>query len=239
MKSLSTIRRGLSQLINGILHKAGYNLTRLPAKANQKGTLPLASSNQMISTNNQDCENIGKYTYGHIQALRHCCCRVKNGAFCSIANDVQIGVSQHDSTSISTNHFYEDERFGGFISGSISKYFAVNNREVVVGNDVWIGTNVVILPNIRIGNGAIIGAGAVVTKDVPDFAIVGGVPAKIIKYRFSKEEQDIISLSQWWNWSDDFIKSHITLFSDNKLFMEFVKNHFDLIKDNLEIKGKV
>lgn len=55
--------------------------------------------------------------------------------------------------------------------------------EVVIGNDVWIGMRVIIMPGVKIGNGVVIGAGAVVTKDVPDFAIVGGVPAKVIKFR--------------------------------------------------------
>ena len=60
--------------------------------------------------------------------------------------------------------------------------------EVVIGNDVWIGMRVIIMPGVKIGNGVVIGAGAVVTKDVPDFAIVGGVPAKIIRYRNSNEK---------------------------------------------------
>ena len=56
-------------------------------------------------------------------------------------------------------------------------------KEVVIGNDVWIGMRSIIMPGVKIGNGAVIGAGAVVTKDVPDYAIVGGVPAKVIRYR--------------------------------------------------------
>ena len=56
-------------------------------------------------------------------------------------------------------------------------------KEVTIGNDVWIGMRVIIMPGVKIGNGAVIGAGAVVTKDVPDYAVVGGVPAKVIRYR--------------------------------------------------------
>ena len=72
----------------------------------------------------------------------------------------------------------------------------------IIGDDVWIGTNVVILPGVHIGQGAIIGAGAVVTKDVPPYACVGGVPAKLLKYRFPKETiEKLLKIN--WSQKDD------------------------------------
>jgi len=75
----------------------------------------------------------------------------------------------------------------------------IHKCELVIGNDVWVGQNAIFLPSVkRIGDGAVIGAGAVVTKDVPDFAVVVGNPAKILKYRFSEETQLKIKASKWW-----------------------------------------
>ena len=91
----------------------------------------------------------------------------------SIGNDVMMAPNV---TIVTQNHETSD----------LSKPMRLQTapkKKVTVGNDVWIGTNVVIMPGITVGNGVIIGAGAVVTKDVPDFAVVGGIPAKIIKYR--------------------------------------------------------
>lgn len=79
----------------------------------------------------------------------------------------------------------------------------IKNGKVTIGNDVWIGAGTIILPNIKIGNGVIIAAGAVVTKDIPDYAMVGGVPAKVIKYRFNPQEIEILNKVKWWNWSDE------------------------------------
>lgn len=78
-----------------------------------------------------------------------------------------------------------------------------NKGNIIIGNDVWIGYEAVILAGVTIGDGAIIGTRAVVTKDVPPYTIVGGVPAKPIKKRFSEEIISKLLDIQWWNWSDE------------------------------------
>ncbi|WP_275695529.1 CatB-related O-acetyltransferase [Fredinandcohnia quinoae] len=85
--------------------------------------------------------------------------------------------------------------------------------QIIIGNDVWIGRGATLLPGIVIGNGAVVAADAVVTKDVPPYAIVGGNPAKVIKYRFSNEIIDKLNKIKWWNWKDNKImesKDYIT-----------------------------
>ena len=84
-----------------------------------------------------------------------------------------------------------------------------NKGDIVVGNDVWIGYEAVILAGVTIGDGAIIGARAVVTKDVPPYTIVGGVPAKPIRKRFNEETIDILLKLKWWDWSKERIAKNI------------------------------
>ena len=84
-----------------------------------------------------------------------------------------------------------------------------NKGDIVVGNDVWIGYEAVILAGVTIGDGAIIGARAVVTKDVPPYTIVGGVPAKQIRKRFNEETIDILLKLKWWDWSKERIAKNI------------------------------
>ena len=97
------------------------------------------------------------------------------------------------------------------------------NTSVVVGNDVWIASYVKILGGVTIGDGAIIAAGAVVIKDVPPYAIVGGVPARIIRYRFSPEQIEWLMGIKWWDKDEQWIQAHAKYFDDIERFMEIVK----------------
>ena len=79
-------------------------------------------------------------------------------------------------------------------------------KRAIIGNDVWLGKNVIVVNSSNIGNGVIAGAGAVITRDIPDYAVVGGVPARIIKYRYNQEQIKALNTISWWNWSDDEIR---------------------------------
>ena len=91
-----------------------------------------------------------------------------------------------------------------------------------IGNDVWIATHVIIKDGITIGDGAIIGAGAVVVKDVPPYAVVGGVPAKVIKYRFEQSIINKLLVLQWWNASDEKLKNSVSYFQSEYVTIEML-----------------
>ena len=89
-----------------------------------------------------------------------------------------------------------------------------------IGNDCWIGDKAFLVGGISIGDGAVVLAGAVVTKDVPPYAIVGGVPANIIRYRFDDTTISLMLKSQWWNKSPKWLRDNWKLFSDIEKFKE-------------------
>jgi len=109
------------------------------------------------------------------------------GNYCSIGSGVVIGPGEHHLEAISlSGRFYKNA------------YEELTNKPCEISHDVWIGTNAIIMRGLKVGIGAVIGAGAIVTKDVPDFAVVVGVPARILKYRFEKEKQNQILESKWF-----------------------------------------
>jgi acetyltransferase-like isoleucine patch superfamily enzyme len=122
------------------------------------------------------------------------------GKYCSISFDVKLGLAPHPLDYISTSPLFYSKR-RGLIPEST---FHENDRGfVTVGHDVLISANVIVLAGVNIGNGAVIGAGAVVNKDVPPYAIVAGVPARVIRYRFSPDEIEKLQKSEFWNSSPE------------------------------------
>ncbi|MDP4208357.1 MAG: CatB-related O-acetyltransferase [Bacteroidota bacterium] len=141
------------------------------------------------------------------------------GKFCSIASEVIIGLGKHPTNFVSTHPaFYSTDKL--FITFSDRDYYK-EYEKVSIANDVWIGTRVIISGGISIGNGAIIGAGALVTKDVPPYAIVGGVPAKIIRYRFDEDTISKLETSKWWENDINWFRDNYILFHN---VADFLKN---------------
>lgn len=136
------------------------------------------------------------------------------GKFCSIADHCRVGMSSHTLSFISTSPIFT-QRFNALHEQWINENtIEVKSSEerVVIGNDVWIGSHVLINGGVHIGDGACVAAGAVVVKDVPPYAIVGGVPAHIIRYRFSEEVIDSLLEQPWWEFSESTLKQKIPLF---------------------------
>lgn len=160
----------------------------------------------------------GVYISGNVEIGRHTSINGPNvdiyakinkvtiGNFCSIARNVSIQEFNHNFNNLSTYLISKN------ILKSSGEEDLSSKGEIIIGNDVWIGAHSVILSGVTIGDGAIIAANTVVTKDVPAFAIIGGNPSKVLKYRFDDLIIEEILKLNWWNWSDDKIKENISLF---------------------------
>lgn len=127
------------------------------------------------------------------------------GRYCSIAPGVIIGDSNHPTDWLSTHSFQWGD--GQWIPSETFRNFSTPKEKkkahTVIGSDVWIGANAIILSNITIGNGAIIAAGSVVSRDVPPYAIVGGIPARVIRYRFDEQTIARLMKIRWWRFRPD------------------------------------
>ncbi|HEY5236653.1 MAG TPA: CatB-related O-acetyltransferase [Rhabdochlamydiaceae bacterium] len=148
--------------------------------------------------------------------------KLKIGNFCSIAAEVNILLGgEHRTDWVTTYPFSALLPEAGHIKGHPR-----TKGDVIIGNDVWIGKGAYILSGVNIGDGAVIGASAVVTKDVPPYAIVGGNPARIIRYRFDEETIKKLLEIAWWNWSDEKISSAIELLlsEDVSRFIEYYES---------------
>lgn len=138
------------------------------------------------------------------------------GKYCSIANDVHfiLDSGHHRLSEVTSfphfNHLVDkDLPIGNQTQSDFRKNIKTEESKTIIGNDVWIGMNAIILPNVKIGDGVTILAGSVVTKDVPDYAVVGGIPAAIVKMKYDLDTIDKMKKIQWWNWSPEKVEENV------------------------------
>lgn len=180
---------------------------------------------------------IGRFTYGYQELLEYFPIAESIGRYCSINGTAKIW-NNHSLDCVTTSPILDHVRFYPWEKHDERREFVKkygihkenaqfdnstirDNRPVVIGNDVWVGAYVSILPGVRIGDGAVITAGAVVTRDVKPYAIVGGVPAKTIRYRFDEKMVKRLLEVKWWDWSVEEVERHIELLYDPEQFMRY------------------
>lgn len=149
---------------------------------------------------------------------------IKIGKYCSIGSRLNIVIGQHKvQKNVSTfpgfysiDHEYKNKL--GICYTKKNKFeekkIVDGKYNIVIGNDVWIGSDVKIFQGIKIGDGAVIGTGALVTKNVESYSIVGGIPAKLIRKRFSQEDEKFLLRLKWWDKGEPWIKEYGDYFDD-------------------------
>jgi len=170
------------------------------------GKYNLLSSNAKLSNS-----TLGDFSYlGESSILNNTIV----GKFTCIGPNVNIGMGTHPLSDFVSIHpvFYSTASQVGTTFAD-HQYFS-EYADTFIGNDVWIGANVVVMAGVNIGNGAVIAAGAVITKDVPPYAIVGGVPAKIIRFRFSEDQIEALQNISWWDIAESDLRRKYRLLHD-------------------------
>jgi acetyltransferase-like isoleucine patch superfamily enzyme len=147
--------------------------------------------------------------------------RLRVGNYSSIGSTFLLG-GEHANDRVTT---YPHRILMG-MEGAGEDGFPTRTGDTVVGSDVWACYGAMILSGVHVGDGAIVGGGAVVTKDVPPFAVVGGNPARVIRYRFDEEQQHALLEIRWWDWPEEEIRKAVPLLAEKDVdtFIEYARN---------------
>lgn len=178
-----------------------------------KGAINLGYKSRIDNNALLEHSKVGDFSYVGAEARLN---YTTIGKYSSIGPGVCAGLGMHPTSNFvsSSNWFYTN------VQDHPELPYFEDYKESHIGNDVWIGAKAIIIDGVTIGDGAVIGAGAVVTKDVPPYGVAVGVPAKVIKYRFSPEEIEFLLTYRWWEKDKEWIMSNRKQFNNIKEFMK-------------------
>lgn len=227
MKGIMKLRlENLKNIIQGWIIKIKYRQNNCFARGSYVSfDSKLGGRNFFGKKSKMICSKIG---YGSYLANDTEIIRGEIGKYTCIGPRVKVIYGNHPTEKFVSIHpvFFSTKKQIGITYVDEQKfeeetYVGVDQKWLVsIGNDVWIGSDVRLISGVTIGNGAVIAAGAVVTTDVPPYAIYGGVPAKLIKWRFEKDEIDFLNKVQWWNKDEIWLRNHSEFFWDITHFMK-------------------
>ncbi len=206
------------RLIKRIIYKLKYigKNVKIGRKSNLKGFHTKFECFNRIGKNTNFGGSIGRCSY----IGDHCDIIAEIGRYCSIASNVRTIIGKHPTRDwVSTSPVFFSVLGQCGTSYTQRNKFDETSQMTQIGSDVWIGEGVSIIEGVKIGHGAIVAAGAVVVHDVEPYSIVGGVPAREIRKRFSNDEIEKLLAIKWWDMDEEWLKENADAFSDIKSFL--------------------
>tara|TARA_R110001583_G_scaffold56717_1_gene170922 strand:+ start:12273 stop:12962 length:690 start_codon:yes stop_codon:yes gene_type:complete len=227
MPIIQTMKKVIKNIINWFKYRKSIDI-KIKSNVSLTGSV-LEGKNKIYNNTIFVGGNLGRGSY-----ISKDCVFINTeiGRYCSIGSSVKVVSSTHPSHTFVSTHpaFFSLLKQAGYTytqEQKFEEFRCLNNQEknaVSIGNDVWIGNDVMILGGVKIHDGAIIGSKALVTKDVAPYTIVGGIPAKTIRQRFSTDEIQFLLDYKWWFKDEKWISNNAYLFSDIKNFIKITQN---------------